>query len=58
MLVVTQLKPGATCHVAYVDARANPDADELARKAADESARDFDCAGEPGFVGKFEAWER
>jgi hypothetical protein len=31
------------CHVAYVDAKANPDANELARKAADELARDFQC---------------
>jgi hypothetical protein len=43
MLVVTRLPPGAVCHVAYIDVKANPDADELARKAADEIARDFKC---------------
>jgi hypothetical protein len=42
MLAVTRLPPGV-CHVAYVDAQANPKANELARKAADELARDFKC---------------
>jgi hypothetical protein len=43
MLAVTRLPPGEVCHVAYVDAQANPNANELARKAADELARDFKC---------------
>jgi hypothetical protein len=43
MLVVTRLPPGPVCHVAYVDVAANPNANELARKAADEFARDFRC---------------
>ncbi len=43
MLVVTRLPPGAVCHVAYIDVTANPQANELARKAADELARGFDC---------------
>jgi hypothetical protein len=43
LLVVTRLSPGGACHVAYVDAAANPNADELARRAADESARSFVC---------------
>ncbi|OKO86910.1 hypothetical protein AC629_15520 [Bradyrhizobium sp. NAS80.1] len=43
MLVVTRLPPGPICHVAYVDAIANPNANELARKAADEFAREFTC---------------
>lgn len=43
MLAVTRLPPGAVCHVAYVDVKANADANELARKAADEIARDFKC---------------
>jgi hypothetical protein len=43
MLVVTRLAPGAVCHVAYVDVKANPNANELARKAADETARGFKC---------------
>ncbi|MDA9497692.1 hypothetical protein [Bradyrhizobium sp. CCBAU 11357] len=43
MLVVTRLPPGPVCHVAYVDAVANPNANELARKAADDLARGFAC---------------
>lgn len=43
MLVVTRLPPGPVCHVAYVDAIANPTANELARKAADDFARGFTC---------------
>jgi hypothetical protein len=43
MLAVTRLPPGTVCHVAYVDVAANPDANTLARKAADETARDFKC---------------
>jgi len=40
---VTRLSPGAVCHVAYVDVRANPNPNDLARQAADEFARDFNC---------------
>ncbi|MCK1394876.1 hypothetical protein [Bradyrhizobium sp. 1] len=43
MLVVTRLPPGPVCHVAYIDAIANPNANELARKAADDFARGFNC---------------
>ena len=43
MLVVTKLPPGAVCPVAYIDAAANANADELARQAADQIARDFKC---------------
>jgi len=43
LLIVTRLSPGGVCHVAYVDASANPNANELARQAADESARSFAC---------------
>jgi hypothetical protein len=43
MLAVTRLPPGEVCHVAYIDVQANPDANELARKAADETARQFKC---------------
>ncbi|MBB4258975.1 hypothetical protein GGD64_002994 [Bradyrhizobium sp. CIR3A] len=43
MLVVTRLPPSPVCHVAYVDAIANPAANELARKAADDFARGFAC---------------
>jgi hypothetical protein len=57
VLVVTRLELGATCHVAYIDATANSDANELARQAADEIAPDFDCADAPEILGDFEAWE-
>jgi hypothetical protein len=43
MLAVTRLAPGPVCHVAYVDVQANANANELARKAADEIARNFKC---------------
>ncbi len=42
MLVVTRLPPGRVCHVAYVDVKANPNANEVARQAA-EKARGFNC---------------
>jgi hypothetical protein len=52
MLVVTRLGPGGVCQVGYVDAGANPDANELARKLADERARKFSCGKDrPEFVG-------
>ena len=52
VLVVTRLGPGGVCRVGYVDARANPDANELARKLADERARSFRCGvDKPSFVG-------
>ena len=41
-LVVTRLNPGGVCHVGYVDAR-SPNANEQARKLADERARSFKC---------------
>ncbi|WP_076858738.1 hypothetical protein [Bradyrhizobium mercantei] len=43
MLAVTRLPPGDVCHVAYVDVAANPNANALARQAADDFARDFKC---------------
>jgi hypothetical protein len=43
LLVVSRLAPGAVCHIAYIDVKANPNANELARKAADETARSFKC---------------
>jgi hypothetical protein len=55
MLAVTRLPPGV-CHVAYIDAQANPKANELAREAADELARDFKCGKDEvkviGAIGK------
>ena len=43
LLVVSRLPPGEVCPVAYIDAEANSNADELARQAADQMARDFKC---------------
>jgi hypothetical protein len=43
MLAVTRLPPGEVCHVAYIDAQANTNPNELARKAADDLARNFKC---------------
>ncbi|MEH2544472.1 hypothetical protein V1283_001117 [Bradyrhizobium sp. AZCC 2262] len=43
MLAVTRLPPGPVCHVAYIDGQAKRNANELARQAADEFARDFKC---------------
>lgn len=50
MLVVTRLDPA--CHVAYVDVHANAIANAMARKAADEHARNFDCNKQPIVIGK------
>jgi hypothetical protein len=56
VLVVTQLVEGNTCHIAYIDARANSNANEMARAAADKSG-DFDCASDAvEIIGKFTAW--
>lgn len=43
MLAVTRLPPGPVCHVAYIDGQANRNANEVARQAADQFARDFKC---------------
>lgn len=50
MLIVTRLAPA--CHVAYVDAAANGNANVLARQAADLHAREFDCDKPPMVVGR------
>jgi hypothetical protein len=44
VLVVTRLGPDGVCHVGYVDALANANANALVREIADERARAFDCA--------------
>jgi hypothetical protein len=62
VLVVTRLGSGGVCQVGYVDARANTDANLLAQKIADESARKFKCGADkpivlgnkgPGFSGSY-----
>jgi hypothetical protein len=56
VLVVSRLagldgKPG--CMVGLVDARANPHANDIARRIADTEAEDFDCAADkPEYHGK------
>jgi hypothetical protein len=51
VLVVMRLSPA--CHVAYVDASANADANALAQQAADEKAGAFTCGkDEVAIVGK------
>ena len=66
-LVVTRLGAGGVCHIGYVDGRANKNANELARKIADESARSFVCGKDkpimlgrqgPSFSGLYDADER
>jgi hypothetical protein len=42
-LVVTKLGPGDACHVAYVEAAGNPEANQKAREIADRDARAFRC---------------
>jgi hypothetical protein len=50
VLVVTRLGPGGVCHVGYVDALANANANALAREIADERARAFDCAADKPII--------
>ena len=51
VLVVTRISDRDACHVAYVDALANPSAIALARSVADELARTFDCKAGPSVIG-------
>jgi hypothetical protein len=57
LLVVTQLGEGQVCQIAWIDATANPNANEMARGAAEDLAGDFDCGGMPKIYGEFEAFE-
>lgn len=44
VLVITKVAgPGQVCHIGYVNARANPDANAIAREVADNGAVSFDC---------------
>ncbi|MGE0765301.1 MAG: hypothetical protein AB7L90_02455 [Hyphomicrobiaceae bacterium] len=52
VLVVTKVTRDEDCHVAHIDALANPQAIALARDVADNEARRFDCRSEPKRVGK------
>jgi hypothetical protein len=45
--------PGGVCHVGYVDAVANANANDLAREIADKHARSFVCGKDkPIILGK------
>jgi hypothetical protein len=50
VLVVTRLNPGGVCHVGYVDARTNANANGLARQIADTHARNFKCGTDKPIV--------
>jgi hypothetical protein len=50
LLVVTRLPPGPVCQIALIDVKANADANEIARRAANE-ARTFDCAKDQIRIG-------
>lgn len=54
VLVVTRLgDEGGVCHIAYVNASANADANELARQAADLLAANFSCGNHsPIWIGE------
>jgi hypothetical protein len=66
VLVVTRLGAGGVCHVGYVDGAANKNANALARRIADEHARNFVCGKDKpimlgaqgsGFSGPYDAIE-
>lgn len=50
VLVVTRIGAAGVCHVGYVDGRANPNANELAREIADKHAREFVCRRDKAIV--------
>lgn len=53
ILVVTRVAGGQACHVAFVDALANKEANQLAQFAADHIAPNFKCGSDkPVHVGK------
>ncbi len=55
VLVVTRVAAGGVCHVGYVDALADANADDLAREIADKHARGFRCGKDkPMILGKWE----
>lgn len=43
ILIVTKLEPGNTCHVAYIDAKLTPNANQIARDFADNEVTGFNC---------------
>lgn len=51
VLVVTKVSPTEACHMAYIDAKATPEAIALARSAADEMAAGWPCTNPPRVLG-------
>jgi len=51
VLVVTKIGANESCHVAHIDALANPDAIAIARRIADDVAPKFDCKTDPQTEG-------
>ena len=56
VLVVTQIKTGATCQIAWIDALATKNANEKAREIADKYSGNFDCARDPEIIQPFKAF--
>lgn len=52
VLVVSKVDQKQACHLAYIDANANPDGMALARKWADENARVRGCDKPPEVIGR------
>lgn len=52
VVVVSRVTQGDTCHIAYIDALATPDAIAVARGIADSTARTFNCKAQPVVAGK------
>ncbi len=48
VLIVTRLPPGPVCQVARIEVKKGEDANAAARRAADETARDFKCEAKGG----------
>ncbi|MBZ0217939.1 MAG: hypothetical protein K8F25_15380 [Fimbriimonadaceae bacterium] len=46
ILVISKVGPDDSCHVARINASQNPNANILARRTADELARDFVCGSD------------
>jgi len=49
VLVVTKLEPGNVCHVAHINARLVPKANEVARQIADTNVAGFNCQSDKIF---------
>ncbi len=56
VLVAYQIRPAQTCQIAYVDARANRNANELIRQAVYQDAGGFDCSQAPRTLGQWRAY--